>query len=880
MSSSINGVLDVIETWRKERERSRLPVASVRIVSVCLLVLFVVVSSPDALFSADSMAVEFFERKIRPALVKHCYECHSATSKNVGGNLRLDFRQGLLDGGESGPAVTMGDADSSLLILAMNYEGLEMPPSGKLPDHLIDDFRKWIELGLADPRVRPDAEPAGQVVRPDEARLWSIQPLADVAVPLDESGWSDGPLDQFVSAQHRAMNLTPVSDASPRDLLRRVSFDLIGLPPTSAELEDFEKDCSPGHYASVVDRLLASPRFGERWGRYWLDVARFAESNGNDRNVIFPHAWRYRDYVIRSFNADKPFDQFVREQIAGDLLPSADWKQRDEQLIATGFLTLGSKVLGEGDKELFRMNLIDEQIDVMSRAFLGLTVSCARCHDHKFDPVPTSDYYALAGVFGSTESLYGPMTNANQFGFDRPLQPIGEHGEELDGPAKEYRKQVAEATNVRNKARSSRYGFVRKKAALETEQKKTKDASRLAEIAEEIRVQEAEITEWDRKIEELDAELKKLTDNPPEFPDYCMAVREHDEPADCAIRIRGEPKRKGDVVPRGVLSLFGEAANAAEATTAQQSGRKELAEWLVTDAHPLTARVAVNRLWQRLFGRGLVETPDSFGHMGSRPSHPQLLDWLARRFITTDWSVKQMIREIVLSRTYRLSSDHSSFNSRIDPGNIRLWRASVRRLDAESLRDAMLSVSGELIPDPPEGSVISTFEDREFNSRIFPTDEQLHSLHRSVYLPIARYWVPDVLREFDFADPSLVVGKRTERTMVSQSLFLMNSSFMMDRARQVAADIVSLQDSERAATAFQRILLREPTSAEADGLRQLVSSLTDDGLNADDPRPSSGPESVPAGEAASQDRREETLLAGWTAACQTLLMSAEFRYLP
>lgn len=883
MSSSISGVEEKIETCRRERARLSSCTASVRFAALCLLVLLILFSRPDVLFPADPTAVEFFEKKIRPVLVKHCYECHSASSKTVGGNLRLDFRQGLLDGGESGAAVEPGDADSSLLILAMKYEGLKMPPSGRLPEHLIDDFRQWIEWGLPDLRVRPDAEPSSQVIKPDKARLWSTQPLAEVGVPPEESGWSEGPIDQYVAAQYRAKNLTPVADASPRDLLRRISFDLIGLPPTYAELEDLEKNYSVRHYASVVDRLLASPRFGERWGRYWLDVARFAESNGNDRNVIFPHAWRYRDYVIRSFNADKPFDQFVREQIAGDLLPSAEWMERDEQLIATGFLTLGSKVLGEGDKELFEMNLIDEQIDVMSRAFLGLTVSCARCHDHKFDPVPTRDYYALVGIFGSTESLYGPMTKANQFGFDRPLQPIGEHGTALDGPAKEYRKQVAEATSVRNMARSSRYGFVRKKAALETERKRTKDAARLAEIAEEIKAQEAEIAEWDRKIEELDAELRKLTDNPPEFPDYCMAVRDYGEPGDCAIRIRGEAKRKGEVVPRGVLSLFSGVGNDADAVMAQQSGRKELAEWLVTDAHPLTARVAVNRIWQHLFGRGLVETPDNFGHMGSRPSHPELLDWLARRFIASDWSVKQMIREIVLSRTYRLSSANSSSNNRTDPANIKLWRSSVRRLDAESLRDAMLSVSGELIPDPPEGSVVSSFEDREFNSRIYPTDEQLSSLHRSVYLPIARYWVPDVLREFDFADPSLVVGKRTERTMVSQSLFLMNSSFMMDRARQVAVDILSQPESERAALAFQRILLRDPTVAESHGLVQLVLSLADDGLSSggpDDSTSPSGPRSGPADKAASQELTEEALSTGWTAACQTLLMSAEFRYVP
>ncbi|MGZ0168643.1 MAG: DUF1553 domain-containing protein, partial [Planctomycetales bacterium] len=429
------------------------------------------------------------------------------------------------------------------------------------------------------------------------------------------------------------------------------------------------------------------------------------------------------------------------------------------------------------------------------------------------------------------------------------------------------------ATGGRNKARSSRYGFVRKKAALENEQKKTTDAKRLDEIADEVKTQDTEIAEWDKKIEVLDADLKKLTDNPPEFPDYCMAVRDLDKPSDIAIRVRGEAKQKGDVVPRGVPTLFDLAVAKTEEA---RSGRLLLADWLVDEANPLTSRVAINRIWQHLFGTGLVETPDNFGHMGKRPSHPELLDWLANRFRTNGWSIKQAIREIILSRTYRLSSSHSESNSQIDTANTLLWRSTVRRLDAEPLRDAMLLVSGELDFTPPEGSVISTFEDREFNSRIFPSADQLSSLRRSIYLPVARYWVPDMLSEFDFADPSLVVGKRTERTMASQSLFLMNSQFITDRARRIATDFASQPEADRAATAFRRILLRDPTADEATGLAELVKELTDGTAtstaksagatdDADETKSKSGPVS-------------ESLTAAWQSACQTLLMAAEFRY--
>ncbi|NQV26664.1 MAG: DUF1553 domain-containing protein [Rhodopirellula sp.] len=850
-----------------------------------LIALIVLTRSTLAHAGDDDASIEWFEKKIRPVLVKHCYECHSQSSKTVGGNLRLDFREGILKGGESGPAVIDGKPDSSLLLLALRYDGLEMPPSEKLPESVISEFKKWIQLGLPDPRVRPETDPddSKEISTIAGKELWSLQPVVKPVVPQTGSGWAETPIDHFIAARQKMNGLTPVADASPRELLRRVYFDLTGLPPTYAELEHFEHHFSMELYVNVVDQLLASPRFGERWGRHWLDVARFAESNGNDRNVIFPHAWRYRDYVIQSFNADKPFDQFVREQIAGDLMPSTSWQQRDEQFIATGFLTLGSKILGEGDKDLFEMNVIDEQIDVVTRSLLGLTVGCARCHDHKFDPVPTRDYYALAGIFGSTESLYGPMTNANPFGFDRPLQPIGEHGAELDGPAQQYRTKVAEVTGERNKARSTRYGFVRRKAALENEQKKTQDAVRLAEITAELKTQDDGIAEWDRKIEALDADLKKLTDNPPEFPDYCMAVRDLDKPADFAIRIRGEAKQKGDVVPRGVPMLFAFSAKTAVETSDEineQSGRLLLADWLVDDANPLTVRVAVNRIWQHLFGRGLVDTPDNFGHMGERPSHPKLLDWLATRFRDNGWSIKQTIREIILSRTYRLSSKHSPTNAEIDPANSLLWRSSVKRLDAESLRDAMLFVAGELDLSPADGSVISTFEDREFNSTVFPSAEQLSSMRRSVYLPVARYWVPNVLAEFDFADPSLVVGKRTERTMVSQSLFLMNSSFIANRAKNIAAEVVSRPETDRAKVAFSRILLRDPTETEAAGLTTLVRELANDLATEN----AEGKVAVAASENAAPPAVTEfshkAVAEAWTTACQTLLMTAEFRYLP
>lgn len=812
-----------------------------------------------AVANDDLASVEWFEKRIRPVLAKHCYECHSADSKELGGKLRLDFREGLLTGGELGAAVVPGKPEQSRLLSALRYEDLEMPPDGRLPASVIEDFERWIQIGLPDPRKRPDAPP--QTATPEHqlsgADLWSIQPLSAKPPPDAGADWALNEIDRFIAARHQTAGLTPVGDAPPAILLRRLFVDLTGLPPTFEDLEVFEREYKQDAgraLSAVVDRLLASPRFGERWGRYWLDVVRFAESNGNDRNVIFPHAWRYRDYVIKSFNDDKPFDQFIAEQLAGDLLPSNDWQQRDEQLVATGFLAIGSKLLGEGDKDLFSMNLIDDQIDVTTRAFLGLTVSCARCHDHKFDPVPTRDYYALAGIFSSTQTLYGPMTPGDKFGFDRPLQPIGEHGVELDGPAREHRAQVAEATAVRNKARSDRYRVVRQKAALENRKKKTTDAAAIETIDTEVAQLDKDIAEWDEKIKGLDADLKKLTDNPPEFPDYCMAVCDVEQPTDCAIRVRGEPKQKSDIVPRGPLTLF-EKSNSMPLAE-NQSGRLQLARWLVDPANALTPRVAVNRIWQRLFGRGIVPTVNNFGTNGQRPSHPELLDWLALRFRNNGWSVKRVIREIVLSRTYRLASDDSDRNRNVNPTNELCWRANIRRLDAEALRDAMLLVSAELVLDPPAGSVIATFEQREFNSTTFPTAEQLDSLHRSVYLPVARYWLPEMLWAFDFADPSLIVGQRNERTIPSQSLFLLNSEFCLKRAARIADELVATDstDDDRAQIAFQRILLRRPQPNE----RKLILDLVHD----------------------TTLQSHDNTSTAWQTAVHALMISAEFRYLP
>ncbi|MEQ8785302.1 MAG: DUF1553 domain-containing protein [Pirellulaceae bacterium] len=809
----------------------------------------------------DAQRLAFFEKKIRPVLVEKCYACHSAEVKQPKGGLMVDSRDGLMRGGDSGPAVVPGQPAESLLIAAIQYDEFEMPPSGKLPEAVLADFRHWVEMGLPDPRREAKTDDGA---RPLSRPLWSTAPLRDVAPPdTPHSEWPRDPIDRFVLARLHQAGLQPAPDASRATLMRRLYFDLIGLPPTLDQQQAFLADKSPDAEARLVDRLLESPHFGERWGRHWLDVARFAESNGGDRNVIHPHAWRYRDYVVAAFNRDKPYDVFLREQIAGDLLPYQSSEQHDEQRIATGLLTLGPKLFMETDAERFRMDVVDEQIDVVSRGMLGLTVSCARCHDHKFDPIPTRDYYALAGVFRSSLLLYGAAAPAgNQYGHDRPLQPIGEDAEELEGPALAWQKAVADQTSVRNKARSDRYRVVRDRQAKqgkremlakgESPEEQLQDAS-LQELDAELARLEAEIAEWDEKIKQLDAELEKIQTNPPPFPDYCMAVRDDQQVDDSPLYVRGDVKRPDTKVPRGVLSAI--PPRGEFAVPAGESGRRELAFWLTHPDNPLTPRVAVNRVWQHLLGEGLVRTVDNFGQMGEKPTHGELLDYLAREFQRDGWSVKRLIRRIVLSRTYQLSSRPLESAASADPDNRLLSRQNARPLEAEAIRDAVLAAVNRLDRSLLPESVVAPLTDREFNDRIKLTAEQKESRHRSVYLPVARFNLPELLETFDFPDPSLLTGRRHHRTLPAQQLFMLNNPWLIEQATHLATELQREDDdARRVDAAYRRILCREPTSDEREQALAFLASERDQSPDDQPPR-------------------------AWIVFCQTLFASAEFRYL-
>jgi hypothetical protein len=780
----------------------------------CLLptTLVVLACTATSAFAAEPTAadVSFFENKIRPVLVKHCYECHSADAKEVGGKLLLDTRDGIRRGGETGPALVPGKPDASLIVLALRYESVEMPPDAPLPPQVIADFAEWVRRGAPDPRVLKAA--AVKTNKPNEGstptELWSLRPVQDPPLPAVKSAaWVRDPLDRFILARIEAAGLQPAVDADPRSLLRRLSFDLVGLPPLFEEIEAFAADyqADPDKaIATAVDRLLASPQFGTHWARYWLDVARYGESNGNDglsRNPTFPHAWRYRDYVIAALNDDLPYDQFIAEQIAGDLMPYQSPEERDRKLMATGFLAIGSKP-AKAMNTNFEMDVVADQIDVVGRGVLGLTVACARCHDHKFDPIPTRDYYALAGIFASSETLWGAAAHDGLTAPTTDLHVL--QTAKHVPPPKDFVETVVPRDSATGKAKP------------------------------------IPKSKW-----------------PPGTP-VAMGVRERAKIADAKINIKGEMSQLGASVPRGFLAAVQFPARSDDepdesadeyAIDDKSSGRLQLARWLTRPDHPLTARVMANRIWQQLFGEGIVSTPDEFGVYGEPPSDPELLDHLATRFVRDAWSMKRLIRAIVLSRTYRVTSDAAAELVAADPQNRLFARHVRRRLTAEALRDAMLWVSGRLDLNPGDGSII------RHRDILVNRAGNLHepSNHRSIYLCYLRSSPPPDLAAFDLPEFTGVVGRRDVSTMPSQALYLFNNAVVVAQAKHFAAGLKSLSgDSKtRVQTAWTRAYGRLPSDAERQDAQSYLQAATKE-MNSDE--------------------------RAWQSLCQALLISSEFRY--
>ena len=708
----------------------------------------------------DPQAVEFFETKVRPTLANNCYSCHGPSKQKAG--LRLDSRAALLKGGESGPVIVDKDPAKSRLIQVVHYnDKIKMPPGDKLKAEQIEALETWVKMGAPWPgdKVSGAAKTAAASgeyeITEEQRRFWSFQPVKKPALPkVKNPAWSTSPIDHFILAKLEARQLTPNKMADRRTLIHRATYDLHGLPPTPAEVDAFVLNKSPDAFAKVVDRLLASPRYGERWGRHWLDVARYADTKGYvfEEDRRYPHAYNYRDWVIRAFNEDLPYDQFIMQQLAADRLPSGDDKR---PLAALGFLTLGRRFLNNPP------DIIDDRIDVTMRGLQGLTTTCARCHDHKFDPIPTKDYYSLYGVFASS--------------IEPPPQPISP--KEISEPYAAHDKKVKDAETEEEALIKAQVALLRERlkknetlpdAVKDTLSKVREDATpRGDNLAKVEPAFEAEARE---KLKALGASLETLRKSYPPKPELAMTMADAPQPVTPRVFRRGNPGNPGDEVPRRFHAIL---SKEERPVWTSGSGRLELAHAIASKDNPLTARVMANRVWMHHFGAGLVRTPSDFGKQGERPTHPELLDYLAWRFVEDGWSIKKMHRLIMLSSTYQQSSDHDAKKYSADPENRLLWRTNRRRLELEALRDSLLLAAGRL--------------DTKLGGPAVELWQAPFPVRRTVYGSIERQNLPGIFRSFDFASPDSSSAQRFRTTVPQQALFLMNSPLVIEQARYLAS---------------------------------------------------------------------------------------------
>ena len=822
--------------------------SSRRLLRAGLAVLAAGLGGGSAVAAPDEARLAFFEQRIRPVLVEHCYECHSAGSKKLKGGLRLDSRAGVARGGETGAAMVPGDAAKSRLIEAVAYgnRDLQMPPKKRLPEAVVADLKQWVNEGAHDPRdgVEDSQAPGAN----ESARThWAFQPIREISPPPGAH-----PVDGFITAKLAERGLTLAPEAERQTLIRRAAYDLTGLPPTPEEIGAFIGDRAPDAFEKMIDRYLASPRSGERWARWWLDVARYADTNGQDENKVMANAWRYRDWVIRAFNANRRFDDFITEQLAGDLLPAEGLSEQAifDRWTATGFLVLGPKILAEQDKPKLVMDLIDEQIDVVSRAFLGLTVSCARCHDHKFDPIPARDYYALAGIFRSTKTManleFVSKFHERQIGGKAQREVLRVYENELAARGAAADAEIARANTA---------WFTDPQAPVPEIPEVSGDPSAPVGVLRLLRSRHAlypagtraAVLAWEKARDELKRK------RPP--ADFALAVEEA-KPVNLPIHIRGSHLNlEKDAVPRGFIRIASRGEVAP--VPAERSGRLELARWLTGPEQPLTARVIVNRIWQAHFGAGLVRTADNFGVRGEAPSHPELLDWLAREFIRSGWDVKRMHRLILTSAAWRQAGASGQFSvfsiqsAVADPDNRLLWHFPRQRLEAEMIRDALLAVSGRL--DGTAGGSLVAWKNDEYA----PEDKvSAASLRRSVYLPVVRGRVFDVFTIFDGANPGVGTAQRTPTVVTHQALFFLNSPLVKDAARAFAQSLLvasSDDAADRVQRAYERAFGRPPTEMETQRAVRFIAALP---------------------------RREEkgAEVSAWAAWCQMLFAANEFVY--
>ncbi len=853
----------------------------------------------------------FFERRIRPILAERCAQCHGERIQSAGIDTRKP--ETLL-----GTAVISGD-ESSPLIRAVRYESaVKMPPSGKLAASEIRALVDWVRMGAPWPDYEPEWETDGQTAEgPVRSDHWGFQPIADPPVPdVATLSWPRNGIDAFVLARLRSAGLEPPPRAAPLTLLRRARFGLSGLPPTAGEVERFGANPGPGAFGHLADRLLASPQYGEHWGRHWLDVARFADSTGVDEDQPFGDSWRYRDYVVGAFNRDRPFDEFAREQIAGDLLPAPEGADVNARgIVATGFLAVGPMALAQRDPVQKRYDVVDEQIDTLSKAFLGLTIACARCHDHKFDPILTADYYALAGILASTRTfddwkrdgsryLKRPLVGAPTYESYRQRAAAVERLERilrtakraaverhlLDGPAGRIAAAMLAAAGVGPAPRGTtvvewfrRYlqpqpvarphlaawrqagtdratvaeRYQRRLMAVITGRAEALDGWVRDALAAVNAGGEDELPESPAdlptsllyrdlaedggpldvafeavrdslagaasdRIRELGERIESARGLVPAEPPMANSVAEG-EPVQQRIFRRGQHTRPGAAVPKRFPLVL---AGSDQPRVSQGSGRRELAAWVSSKSNPLTARVIVNRVWRWHFGQGLVRTPNNLGTRGEAPTHPLLLDWLARRFVESGWSVKELNRLILNSATYQMSAAVSPDAIRLDPDNRLFSRFGRRRLSIEELRDSYLRIAGRLDWAVGGDTDLGSGRLPEFernNRRIDPDNYR----RRTLYLPLMRNKLPALLGLFDFGDATTSSGARSSTYVAPQALYLMNSAFAATAAEGASQQLRGTP-AQRASQAYRLILGRPPKDREQSRAERYARTRADD----------------------------------------------------
>ena len=782
--------------------------------------------APAKRFAPEELA--FFEKQVAPILTAHCLNCHGAEAK-VKGGLKLTSRAAVLEGGDSGPAVDLTKPSDSLLLKAINHaDDLKMPPKGKLPQNQIDALARWVKMGLPYPEGGASAARHGPPQVDDKARnFWAFRPVVRPEVPkVKKPSWVRNPIDAFVLAKLEAAGLQPAPPADKAALLRRVHYSVTGLPPTPAEVDAFLADDSPDAYEKVVDTLLASRHYGEHWGRHWLDLVRFAESNSFERDGTKANAWKYRDYVIRAFNEDKPYNEFVKEQIAGDELSPGE----TEAIIATGYYRLGIWDDEPADRELSHYDQLDDIVATTGQTFLGLTVNCARCHDHKIDPFPQRDYYRLLAFFHGVRD----------YGNGESQVPVGTP-EELRGQAGEVAEHQRKIGALSKQIHDIEDAIGPKLPGGERDEFKFEpNRFRLVKkhVGDLISKEDFE------RYTGLRRQRSELNRRRPRALATALAVSEHGPRArDTFVLARGNPQSKGDKVEPGFPAVLGGATPKLPEPpgNAKTAGRRKvLAAWLAARDNPLTARVMVNRMWQYHFGRGIVRSSSNLGYGGTPPTHPELLDWLAAEFVDRGWSMRAIHRMILTSNAFRMSSRVDRSAVAKDPENDLLWRFDPRRLTAEELRDSILAVSGNLNLKKADGpSIYPVIPPEVLAGQSVPgsgwgKSSPEEAASRSVFVFVKRSLTVPLLAAFDVPDPDAPCPVRFTTTQPTQSLAMLNSAFINEQAKIFADSLVKEAGNDRAAQvrlALRRVTQRTPTPAEVErGLKFIAAMQTEEKL--------------------------------------------------